>query len=47
LSQSVNICPSGGGQINEIEEAAHLLKEVSKHEDQAAQSAWHELENTG
>ena len=41
-SQSVNICLSGGGQINEIEEACAPLKEVSKHEDQAAQSAWHE-----
>ena len=41
-SQSVNICLSGGGQINEIDEACAPLKEVSKHEDQAAQSAWHE-----
>ncbi|MFC1867574.1 alpha/beta hydrolase family protein [Thermodesulfobacteriota bacterium] len=41
-SQSVNICLSAGGQINEIDEACAPLKEISKHKDDAAQKAWHE-----
>ena len=41
-SQSVNICLSGGGHINEIDEACAPLKEMSKHEDETAQKAWHE-----
>jgi len=41
-SQSVNICLSAGGQINEIDEACAPLKEISKPEGDSAQWAWYQ-----
>ena len=44
-SLAISMCVSGGGQINEIDEACAPLKEISKQNDETAQIAWHESWN--
>jgi pimeloyl-ACP methyl ester carboxylesterase len=41
-SQSIHICLSAGGQINEIDEACAPLKQISDPQSDSAQSAWYE-----